>query len=114
MAEIDVSSPEHAPARLPLLQRCKEALLGMWPMGWIAFGGPQGFIALLFKTYVVERKWITEEIFLELYAVAMAQPGPGAAMLTYSVVLCKYGTLPAVLATLSAMFVNYLIGILSD
>ncbi|KAJ3281469.1 hypothetical protein HDU79_010737 [Rhizoclosmatium sp. JEL0117] len=98
MGEIDVPSPEHAPARLPLLQRCKEALLGMWPMGWIAFGGPQGFIALLFKTYVVERKWITEEIFLELYAVAMAQPGlPSAVMMAclgYGISIVGSSTLP--------------------
>ncbi|ORY29904.1 hypothetical protein BCR33DRAFT_772339 [Rhizoclosmatium globosum] len=98
MAEIDVSSPDHAPARLSLLQRCKEAVLGMWPMGWIAFGGPQGFIALLFKTYVVERKWITEEIFLELYAVAMAQPGlPSAVMMAclgYGISIVGSSTLP--------------------
>jgi Chromate transporter len=40
-----------------------------WPLGFVAFGGPQAHVAILREHLVTKRDWISEDQFLELYAI---------------------------------------------
>jgi chromate transporter len=44
-----------------------------WPLGFVAFGGPQAHVAILRDHLVLRRDWITEEQFLELYAIGQVR-----------------------------------------
>jgi chromate transporter len=60
--------------------------LGVWArIGLLSFGGPAGQIALMHKMIVDERKWLTEQQFLNALNFCMLLPGPEAMQLaTYS------------------------------
>lgn len=40
-----------------------------WPLGLIAFGGPQAHVAILRDHLVDQRDWLDEEQFTELFAI---------------------------------------------
>lgn len=40
-----------------------------WSLGLIAFGGPAAHVAILREHLVVRRDWISEEQFMELFAI---------------------------------------------
>jgi Chromate transporter len=44
-----------------------------WPLGFVAFGGPQAHVAILRDHLVLRRDWITEDQFLELYAIGQVR-----------------------------------------
>lgn len=45
-------------------------------VGLFTFGGGQAAIPFIRREAVVQRKWLTEEEFMDLYALASALPGP--------------------------------------
>ncbi|EQC43676.1 chromate transporter [Bacteriovorax sp. Seq25_V] len=47
-------------------------------LGFIAFGGPAAHIAMIHREVVVDRKWMTEEHFLDLMAATALIPGPNS------------------------------------
>jgi len=47
----------------------------------LSFGGPAGQIALMHKTLVEERKWLSEKQFLNALNFCMLLPGPEAMQL---------------------------------
>ena len=44
-----------------------------WPLGFIAFGGPAAHVAILRDHLVVQRDWVNEEQFLELFAIGQVR-----------------------------------------
>ncbi|MDM9623802.1 chromate efflux transporter [Rhizobium sp. S96] len=50
-------------------------------IGCLSFGGPAGQIALMHKTLVDEKRWISEERFLHALSYCMLLPGPEAQQL---------------------------------
>lgn len=44
-----------------------------WPLGFVAFGGPPAHVAILRDRLVVRRDWITEEQFMELFAIGQVR-----------------------------------------
>lgn len=50
-------------------------------IGLLSFGGPAGQIALMHRTLVEERKWLSEARFLHALNYCMLLPGPEAQQL---------------------------------
>jgi len=60
----------------------REALRFWTKLGWIAFGGPTGQIAILHEELVVRRAWISETDFLQGLNFCLMLPGPEAQQFT--------------------------------
>jgi hypothetical protein len=56
--------------------RLNYVLTKFFPLGWIAFGGPTAHIALLRERFVTDLKMLDEDLFLELFGLCQAMPGP--------------------------------------
>ena len=69
-----------------------------WPLGLIAFGGPQARVAILRDHLVVQRDWLDEEQFTELFAIGQGLPGPTSTQLVISTALSRAGPLGGLLA----------------
>ncbi len=65
-----------------------------------AFGGPQGHMGMMMKTFVQKRKDVTEEELLELNSFAQILPGPSSTQ-TVMLIAMKLGGIP--LATITLM-----------
>jgi hypothetical protein len=48
---------------IPWKTRMWEVFTTFWPLGFVAFGGPQAHIAILRDHLVVQRDWMDEEAF---------------------------------------------------
>ncbi|MEW6713923.1 MAG: chromate efflux transporter [Nitrospirota bacterium] len=59
----------------------KETFRYWLKLGFISFGGPTGQIAIMHKNLVEERKWISEDHFLQALNFCMLLPGPEAQQL---------------------------------
>lgn len=64
-----------------------------------AFGGPQGHIGMMVKTFVQRRKDVTEEELLEYNAFCQMLPGPSSTQ-TVMLIALKRGGVPLALVTL--------------
>lgn len=64
-----------------------------------AFGGPQGHIGMMIKTFVQRRKDVTEEELLEYNAFCQMLPGPSSTQ-TVMLIALKRGGVPLALLTL--------------
>ncbi len=53
----------------PWSTRMWEVFTTFWPLGFVAFGGPQAHVAILRDHLVVQRDWMDEEQFTELFAI---------------------------------------------
>jgi chromate transporter len=72
-------------------------------LGWIAFGGPAAHIALMRQEVVVRRKWVTEQLFLDLLGASNLIPGPTSTELAIYLGYTRAGPLGLVLA--GALFI---------
>jgi hypothetical protein len=54
---------------IPWIQRFKQVFWTYLPLGFVAFGGPQAHVAILRDHLVVQRNWLDEEQFTELFAI---------------------------------------------
>lgn len=62
-----------------------EATRVWWKIGILSFGGPAAQIALMHKEVVEDRKWLSEQQFLNALSFCMLLPGPEAMQLaTYA------------------------------
>jgi len=83
--------------RLPsLTSRLIEITVTYFPFGYITFGGPNAHIALLHERLVVDKKWLDDQTFSELFAICQALPGPASTELAYSLALVRSGFIPAI------------------
>ncbi len=72
-------------------------------IGLLSFGGPAGQIALMHRTLVEERKWVSEPRFLHALNFCMLLPGPEAQQLATYVGWLLHGTRGGLVA--GALFV---------
>ncbi|KAJ1547813.1 hypothetical protein HK405_004871 [Cladochytrium tenue] len=86
--------------KIPLRARLAEVFINYAPLALTTFGGPQANIAVLLDLFVVRRKWLTEKMFAELFAISNSLPGPGSTQLAFTVALIRGGVAPGVLAFL--------------
>ncbi|KAF9906247.1 hypothetical protein EC991_000874 [Linnemannia zychae] len=79
----------------PLKERLKEILAVYFKFGYIAFGGPNAHIAILYDEVVAKRHWISIDQFTELVAISQALPGPASAKVALpgAIVMTVAGTL---------------------
>jgi chromate transport protein ChrA len=68
------------------------------PLGLVAFGGPQAHVAILRDHLVVQRKWLDEEQFTELFAIGQGLPGPTSTQLVVSTALARAGPIGGITA----------------
>jgi len=59
----------------------REAAAVWWRIGVLSFGGPAAQIALMHRTLVDERRWLSEREFLDALGFCMLLPGPEAMQL---------------------------------
>ncbi|KAF9969631.1 hypothetical protein BGZ73_007940 [Actinomortierella ambigua] len=76
---------------VPLTQRVVEILKTYTKFGYTSFGGPTVHVALLHDEIVAKRNWVSNEQFVELFAISQALPGPGSTELAYSLALVRNG-----------------------
>ncbi|WP_392338082.1 chromate efflux transporter [Loktanella salsilacus] len=71
-----------------------------WRIGILSFGGPAAQIALMHKEIVDDRKWLTEDQFLNALSFCMLLPGPEAMQLATYAGWRLHGTLGGLIAGL--------------
>lgn len=85
-------------ADAPWKDRMWEVFTTFWPLGLVAFGGPQAHVAILKDHLVDQRDWLDEEQFTELFAIGQGLPGPTSTQLVISTALSRAGPLGGLLA----------------
>jgi chromate transporter len=83
---------------IPWATRMGEVFTTFWPLGFVAFGGPQAHIAILRDHLVIQRDWMDEDQFTELFAIGQGLPGPTSTQLVISTALARAGPLGGLLA----------------
>jgi len=74
--------------------RLWEVTAAFFPMGFIAFGGPQAHIGLFLKTFVEgKKKWLDEQRFMELMSLGQAMPGPTSTQMATAMGISRAGVL---------------------
>lgn len=105
-------------ADAPWSQRMWEVFTTFWPLGLVAFGGPQAHVAILRDHLVEQREWMDEEQFTELFAIGQGLPGPTSTQLVVSTALSRAGPLGGLMAfflwNLPGLIVLTLCGILIE
>lgn len=86
------------PMEAPWLERMWEVFTTFWLLGFIAFGGPQAHIGLLRDHLVVQRDWLDDEAFTELFAFGQGLPGPTSTQLVVASATSRAGPLGGILA----------------
>jgi chromate transporter len=71
------TQPANAPDAVPFFEAFKFWL----KLGFISFGGPAGQIAVMHRTLVEEKRWVSEQRFLHALNYCMLLPGPEAQQL---------------------------------
>lgn len=82
----------------PWSERMYEVAMTFAPLGLVAFGGPQAHVAILRDHLVVQRDWLDEEQFTELFAIGQGLPGPTSTQLVVSTALSRAGPWGGLLA----------------
>ncbi len=79
-------------------RRLAEVGWAFLPLGWVAFGGPQAHIALLQERFVVQRRWLDEQRFVELLGLGQGLPGPTSTQMVVAVGAARAGPLGGLLS----------------
>lgn len=69
-----------------------------WTIGWLSFGGPAAQMALMHRTVVEERRWISDARYMYALQFAMLLPGPEAQQLATWLGWVVHGTRGALTA----------------
>ena len=67
-------------------------------LGFTAFGGPAAAIAMMRQEFVLKRKWLSEEEFLDFIGISNLIPGPNATELAIHIGFKHAGWLGLVMA----------------
>ncbi|KAG1680569.1 hypothetical protein FOA52_015016 [Chlamydomonas sp. UWO 241] len=67
-------------------------------LGWIGFGGPQAHIGLFQRRLVQAKRWMSDDLFLELFALGGALPGPTSTEVSFAMGAVKKGVLGGLLS----------------
>lgn len=67
-------------------------------LGYIAFGGPAAHIGIFQKRLVETKRWMSEQLFLELFALGGCLPGPTSTQLSFALGAVKKGVLGGLLS----------------
>ena len=97
-AEDDKKKVKLVSADAPWGERMWEVFSTFWPLGLVAFGGPQAHVAILRDHLVEQRNWLDEEQFTELFAIGQGLPGPTSTQLVISTALSRAGPLGGLMA----------------
>ena len=84
----DAQETENLP---PLRKRLIELFLATLKIGITSFGAPTAHIAMMEREFVRKRKWVSEEVFLDLLSAANLIPGPNASETCYHVGYIRAG-----------------------
>eukprot|EP00850_Spirogloea_muscicola_P003179 SM000012S25441 [mRNA] locus=s12:1108224:1112159:- [translate_table: standard] len=67
-------------------------------LGWTAFGGPAAHVGYFHKAFVVDRKWMSDQVFAELLALGYMLPGPSSSQFSFAVGITQLGPLGGLLS----------------
>jgi chromate transporter len=81
----------------PAINDFIEVLISSFKLGLTSFGGPVAHIGYLRQEYVVVRRWLSEEAFVDLVALCQFLPGPASSQVNMSVGISRAG-IPGALA----------------
>ncbi len=88
---------------------CLDLFLNMMKIGAFTFGGGYSMIALLEREFVEKKKWIGDDEFTDLVAIAESTPGP-IAVNAATYIGCKLAGVPgASLATLGVCLPSFVV-----
>ena len=94
------------------MQKLKNALQLFWTffkIGLFTFGGGYAMIAVIQREIVERKKWIEQEDFLDIIAIAESTPGPLAINSATYVGYKKCGVLGSAFATLGVVLPSFVI-----
>ena len=77
-----------------------EVLLVALRLGLTSFGGPVAHLGYFHNEYVVRRRWLSEETYAEVVAIAQALPGPASSQTGIAVGMLRAGYLGGLMAWL--------------
>jgi chromate transporter len=75
-------------------------VLSFLKLGFTAFGGPAAAYGMMRQEFVVKKKWVTEDTFLDFLGVANLVPGPNATELAILIGFTHAGWAGMILAGL--------------
>lgn len=99
--EADAAAPSNEKESVedtPWRTRMWEVFITFSPLGFVAFGGPQAHVAILRDHLVVQKNWMDEDAFTELFAIGQGLPGPTSTQLVISTALARAGPLGGLMA----------------
>jgi len=76
----------------------KQVAAAFLPLGYTSFGGPQAHIGMFQNQIVQRRKWIDEQMFLELFALGQFMPGPTSTQVAVALGACRAGYMGAAIS----------------
>ena len=94
----EATNSDSTPALPSYPRRLAEVVWAFFPLGWIAFGGPQAHIALLQERFVERRQWLDSRRFVELLGLGQGLPGPTSTQMVVAVGTARAGPLGGLLA----------------
>ena len=90
----------------------KQALslfLQFFILGCTSFGGPAAHLGYFRKTFVEDKKWLTDEHYAQLVALSQFLPGPGSSQVGFAIGLHKLGLLGGTLAFIAFTLPSFLL-----
>ena len=89
-ASAEMTSDEAAPASRHTGSPI-EVLLVFLELGVSCFGGPIAHIGYLREEFVVRRRWLDEQSYVDLVALCQFLPGPASSQVGFSIGLMRAG-----------------------
>jgi len=90
----------------------KQALslfLQFFILGCTSFGGPAAHLGYFRKTFVEDKKWLTDEHYAQLVALSQFLPGPGSSQVGFAIGLHRLGLLGGILAFIAFTLPSFLL-----